>query len=304
MKGILTILSLIGSACGILAAIDVLLKWRKQLKKNYQPQLSQENRESLTKAISTEPVEDAKSQIGERLYEMLDLMNQNRNIKINISELAEFCGYDKTEDLEKYFFGLEEPNNKVKEKICSDLGVNLQWLKHGKGEPFRSQEAYELYAEDYLETIINKCPQEIFFIRSKHEDGRACIVLRINEFKYLLLPSEWNISEHVGSTGQKQIYSFYKLIKGIQNLKSTNYQFQYITIVGNHIEQADFNNLICGKIYPESAIKFYNDNWWDDLTDINHAWHYAPSYKKEYGSSFIEAQEIIKDFENMNGKNN
>ncbi|MEM8719738.1 MAG: hypothetical protein AAGE84_10575 [Cyanobacteria bacterium P01_G01_bin.39] len=65
-------------------------------------------------------------------------------------------------------------------------------------------------------------------------------------------------------------------------------------VFGNHVEQTDFDDLMCGEIYPASIIKRSNDHWCDYLTDVNHAWSCAPSYEKEYGTGFIKAQEIIK----------
>ena len=291
---ILLILGSIGSACGIFSAIDLFLKWRKRPIENYQSQLSEANSENQTQTMLTEVIDDAKLQISERLYRLLELLNQNRNNKITISELAEFCGYKKTGDLEKYFLGLEEPNNQEKEHICFCIGVHPLWLKHGKGQPFTSQEPYELYAESYLETIKSKSPVEIIFVRNRDEEGSAVIVLRLNELKYTLLPKTWNISDYVGTTGQGQIYSFYKLIKALHELKATSYKHEHIHMKGNHVNKQDFDNLICGRIYPESVIKPYNDTWWDDLTDINHSWACSPSYEDEHGTNFIKAQEIIK----------
>lgn len=291
---ILTVLALVGSACGIPGAIDVFLKWRKQSTKNFSSQLQEGNRENQPQTTLAEPINDAKVQVSNRLYKILALVNQNRNIKATISEIAEFCEYEKTSDLEKYFLGLEEPRTEEKEKICIYLGVNPQWLKHGKGEPFKSQEPNELYDINYLDLIKKKSPKKIIFIRSKAEDGATCIVLQLDDFKYIYLPKTWHISGEVGSTGRDQVYSFYKLIKAIQNYKETNYEFQCVSIVGNHAKKQDFDDLTNGRVYPGSMIERYNDNWWDDLTDIDHSWHYAPSYEKKYGKGFIEAQEIIR----------
>lgn len=292
-----TILARIVSACSIPipSAIDLFLKWRKQLRENHPPQLSEENKSNEPELISVGSVDDARVQVSRRLYKILALLNQNRYGEITISELAEFCGYKKTSDLEKYFQGLEEPTNKEKEKICSYLGVNPQWFKHGKEEPFTTQESSKASAEDYLEIIKNKSPKKIIFVRSRGEAGRACIVLKLNEFKYIYLPSNWNISGHVGQGGQKEIYSLYKLVITLQDSVVIGYQFQTINIKGNHINKKDFDDLVSGRIYPGSIVEPYNDYWWDDLTDIDHIWSYAPSYEGNFGTGFIEAQEIIKD---------
>ena len=242
----------------------------------------------------TQVKNNAKSQISQRLTYLLYLFNQNKYNKITISELAEFCGYSKTSDLEQYFFGLEEPSNEEKEKIGSCLGVNPEWLKHGKSEPFRSHEEHKLLAYGYKDIIKNQSPQEIIFIRSRSKAGQTVIVLRLNELKYIYFPKEWNISGEVGVTGQTQIYSFYKLVQYLQNLQSKDYDFRDVLIMGNHLDKEDFNDLVCGRIYPGSVIKPYNDTWWDDLTDINHSWAYSASYEEKYGKNFIEAQKIIK----------
>ena len=294
MMEILTILGIIGSACGVIGAIDIFIRWYKESSKNYRSQLPKINEENQQQIILDKVIIDASSRISQRLNKLLELLNQNRNIEVTISELTEFCGYNKEGDLKKYFDGSEEPTYKEQEYICSCIGANSEWLKHGKGEPFRSQESFETYAENYLKTIINKLPKEIIFIRSRGEDGRAGILLKLNKFKYVFLPKTWNISGCVGSTGQRQINSFRQLIEAVNDLKRTSYKFDSISITGNHIEEKDFDDLTCGEIYPGSIVGSYKDNWWDNLTDINHVWAGASSYEEQYGENFIEAQKIIK----------
>ena len=118
--------------------------------------------------------------------------------------------------------------------------------------------------------------------------------IAINELKYIYFPKIWNISGEVGGTGQTQLVSFCKLVKYLQNLQDCDYDFRYLSIMGNHLDKKDFNDLTCGNVYPGSVIKAYNDTCWDDLTDINHSWAYSSSYEEKYGKNFIEAQQIIK----------
>lgn len=106
---------------------EAIKKLSKSIKKpelqSSKPQLLESINDNNEEKKETKVENDAKSQIAQRLTYLLDLFNQNRNSKITISEIAEFCGYSKTSDLEKYFFGLEEPCKEEKEKICSCLGL-------------------------------------------------------------------------------------------------------------------------------------------------------------------------------------
>ena len=178
------------------------------------------------------------------------------------------------------------------EHICDCLGVNPEWLKHGKGEPFASQEEYQPNAFDYKDIIKAKSPKEIIFIRSRSLYGQATILLKINKYKYICLPKIWKISGGVGDKGQGQILSFYKLVKYLQKIKDRD--FTCFSMQGIHLKKEVFNDLICGRIYPGSIITSYNDTWWDDLTDIHHSWAYASSYEEMHGKNFIDAQNIIK----------
>ena len=296
----LEILSILGIFCSILGGIEILvrlvraIKKLKQQKEPPQHQLSAiEEQETSKEQTEVEIVVYTEQQISQRLNKLIDLFNQNRSYdKITVSELAEFLDYERTSDLEKYFRGLEEPLRSEKEHICDCLGVNPEWLKHGKGEAFNSQEEYRLYAFDYKKIIADKSPEKIIFVRSKASDGAIIIVLRINKYKYICLPETWNISGEVGGTGQNQILSFYYLVKYLQKLKNLDFTCFYMQ--GIHLEEEVFNDLICGRIYPGSIITSYNDTWWDDLTDIHHSWAYASSYEEMHGKNFIDAQNIIK----------
>ena len=302
----LEILGILGSIFGVIGGIDILvrlfraMKKRKIKEKPPQYQLSAvEEEETSKEQTEVEIVVYTEQQISQRLNKLIDLFNQNRSYdKITISKLAEFLDnskfldYPRTSDLEKYFRGLEEPMRLEIEHICDCLGVNPEWLKHGQGEPFASQEELHSYAFDYREIITAKSPKEIIFIRSRSSDGNITILLRINKYKYICLNNIWKISGEVGNKGQNQIHSFYKLVKYLQKLKERDYTCFHMQ--GIHLEEEVFNNLTCGRIYPGSIITSYNDPWWDDLTDINHSWVCASSYEEMHGKNFIDAQNIIK----------
>jgi hypothetical protein len=36
------------------------------------------------------------------------------------------------------------------------------------------------------------------------------------------------------------------------------------------------------------------DNWWDDLTDLEHRWTTRQGSQKAYGKGFVAAQDIIR----------
>ena len=279
-----------GSIIGGFAALKNLTNKPQQAPVGSQLLLSEQSEKNQSEVLATKILS------AKRLHTILSLLNKNRNNKITISELAEFCGYEKAGDLQRCFDDLEELTYREQEHICFCLGINTEWLKHGKDEPFSSQELSIIHAEYYLHTIINKLPKEIIFVRSRGEDGRAIIILRINEFKYIFSPIIGYFSKSIWSdpVEKRQLKNFYILIKAIHNLKTTNCKLDSIFVKGFHIEEKDFDDLTSGEIYPGSIVNLYNDNWWDDFTDINHSYAYAESYEEKHGKNFIEAQKILK----------
>lgn len=230
--------------------------------------------------------------VAKRFKETLDLMNEGRDYsKFTISQLAQIMKLHKISELENVFTGREEATFEFIEHYSNTFGINKKWLIEGKGSPYSSQ--LRTYSDPlgYLPEIAELNPQGIYFIRENTETAASFILLKLTKWKYLIFDRTWHISDKVGAGGQRQLYSFYKLIKELRDN-----QHLYTKCWGLTLDKREFSALLNGNVFPGAHfdIGFSEDPWWDDLTDINHSYPIAENYEKWYGKSFIRAQEIIK----------
>ncbi|NJO94365.1 MAG: hypothetical protein HC820_08545 [Hydrococcus sp. RM1_1_31] len=229
-----------------------------------------------------------------RLVYSLELMKQGYEEMngLSVPKIADVLSLEKAGILQDYFDGTQEPSFHFLETYAALFGINQNWLKYGEREPFLTTEKTCLYATEYLNRIKELSPEIIYFIRSDKKEGNSGILLKLSEYKYTYFPKTWYISSHVGSTGETQIFEFYRLIEALKAQKRSVNPPYYCQ--GRIVNSKDFNNLFCGKIYPGSIIAFNENPWWDDFTDFNQSYAYAQEYEQMYGKEFIKAQETLK----------
>ena len=144
-----------------------------------------------------------------RFREILDLMNEGRDSeKFTIAKLADIMGLNKVSELENYFSGKDEPTFEFIDRFTSCFGVNPSWAKFGENRPYETTENSEPSPLDYLERIRELKPKSVIFVRVNSDDGESGIVLRLEEWKYVVLPDIYSISSQVGGTGSSDIFSF------------------------------------------------------------------------------------------------
>ena len=155
------------------------------------------------------------SELALRFRKVLDLMNEGRtHNKFTIAKLASIAGLSRVGELEKYFSGEEEPTFDFIDHFSSVFGVNRQWLNFGEWTTFLSEEGTlgRTHAIDYYDMIVSLNPVYIYFVQDTSTSRESGIVLKLSDFKYRTIHRHWHISDDVGTTGRRQIYSFYKLI--------------------------------------------------------------------------------------------
>lgn len=230
--------------------------------------------------------------VAERFRTILELMNQGPNYsKFTIPQLAKLMKLQSISELENVITGRSEPSFAFIDDFCDTFGVSREWLIEGKEAPYSSTITSKSDPMDYLPLIEEISPEGIYFVREKSDISPAFILLKVSEWKYMILNRTWHISNVVGASGQRQLYSFYRLIKELRDKKKLH------TICwGLTLSKDEFNALLFGEIFPGKYINcgFSEDPWWDDLTDIEHKYPVAENYEQWYGKSFVSAQEIIK----------
>ncbi|WP_312376244.1 hypothetical protein [Stutzerimonas nitrititolerans] len=230
--------------------------------------------------------------VAERFRTILELMNEGRSYsQFTIPQLAQIMKLHKISELENVFTGRTEPSFTFIEDFCKTFGVCKEWLIEGKGAPYSSDTPSKSDPMDYLSLIEEANPENIYFVRENSDTAPAFILLKVSKWKYLILRRTWHISDAVGAGGQRQLYSFYSLIKELRNKRRL-----HTSCWGLTLSKDEFNSLLCGQKFPGKYTDagFSEDPWWDDLTDINHKYPIAENYEQWHGKSFIKAQEIIK----------
>ncbi|MBI6874646.1 hypothetical protein [Clostridium aciditolerans] len=236
-------------------------------------------------------IEDAKNEISKRLQYVYNSMNFEKSPKqFNINKLAYVMGNQTSEELNSYMQGHNYPSFDFLDKFASCFAVNTKWLKFGEGHPYKSNEKSEMYAEEYYKRICELKPESIFFIRCNSKEGESIIILKICEYKYVILPKCYHISSYVGATGQHQICSFYKLIEKLKNSELI------IDCYGLIIDKESFNELYRGDVFPGNYdnLRDTNNPWWDDFTDIYNEDFSSEKYSMWYGEEFVQAQAIVR----------
>lgn len=237
-------------------------------------------------------------QIATRFNQFLDLLNQERK-DFTIAKLAKIMELESVGELEKIFLNQKEPNFEFIQQFCKYFGINDEWLTEGKGQPFiqnKTPRYFSPYA--YLEYFKDNEPAEIYFIKSDSKIGEVFFILKYTDWNYEIIQQQWHISSHVGASGSRQLYDMYRLINELRNV-----EFYATKCYGRILDSNVFISLYEGSTFPYSIIgKYYNNQWWDDLTDIYHKYPIAKNYSLWYGEEFIRAQDIIKSQIEMQSK--
>lgn len=65
-------------------------------------------------------------------------------------------GVESVNELNRYYYGAEEPPYAFVEKLCKVLGINEKWMKFGKDTPYRNELRTYYHAEEMLEEISSE----------------------------------------------------------------------------------------------------------------------------------------------------
>lgn len=229
--------------------------------------------------------------IAKRFNQIIDLMNEKRTYReYTIAGLAQLMKLHSVGELESIFIGSQEPSFELIDHFCTTFGVNKNWLIEGKERPFSNAERTHYDPLGYFNEITVLTLSRVYFIKSKSEVGEVFLLLKFSDYKYKIISRVWNISEHVGTGGQSQIYGMYRLILALQ-------KSQLSTSCGGRILSEDkFNNLHSGKVFPGSIIDFpmQENPWWNDFVDVDHKYLTSSSYETWYGKGFIAAQTTVR----------
>ncbi|CAN7551518.1 restriction endonuclease [Duganella sp. LjRoot269] len=271
--------------------LSALLAEHKDIAQHYFPDFFIDDR--LVAQASPESKGYASSnQRSARLRRLLSMLNDDSGSEeLTISEIAEQLGLEKISHLEDYFSGADEPPIAVLKQMADLFCINLEWLLHGKGQPFYHSDPFFPEAYEAIELIRSTNPERIFFVRSSSDHGECLIVLQYGDWRYLHLNTFCHVSAHVGGEGRAQLLSLFNLI---EELWGANPRFHCI---GQTLEPAEFDKLLDGEYFPGSILGKPRSGspWWDALRDIDYKNSTKSKYQDWYGTALIDAHRIIRE---------
>jgi hypothetical protein len=216
---------------------------------------------------------------------VLSLMNQRRTYqKYTIAKLAQILQLHSIGELESVFLGKREPSFEFIDNFCRCFGIYKEWLVNREITPYYNDGRKHLMPLAYFDEIKLSKPEQIFFIRCKSPVGETFIVLKFSDWKYKILSYLWHISDHVGGTGESQIFSMYCLIRALEN------EGRYCS--GRILDNEDFRQLRSGNIFPWGVLEAPNchENYWcHDFLDVYSTNIIATTYESNYGQPFYES---------------
>lgn len=230
---------------------------------------------------------------AKRLDYVLALMNDCGYFeeKINVEKLGEYLGFKSVNDLKQYYIYNIEPDYTFIEDIANKLSIDKDWLTYGQGEPFTSSLRRIYDATDILEDEGFENISEFIFVMDDGKYRRNMgVIVRYETFKYSYYPRTFVFHADVGAGGASELFTVYNFLKEL-NRKNKMPSGVYI------LSERELIDYFTGKIYPGS-IKKYKQNesnfLLDDFINLYRSDEHKEEYKRMYGETFIDSQDIIK----------
>lgn len=227
-------------------------------------------------------------QIAERMRRVLDLMNDRRDERLTVADLARALGLSAPAELDAVFTGRTAASFSLLDQFCARFAVDKDWLATGRGNPFSSSVEHRASPEDYLGLIEEVAPEYVYAVRSTSDAGEALIVVGVDSLNFWCLPDLWHVSNQVGAGGSHALLSLHKLFR-----QWSEGPKPYM-VLGRIVEPRLAEALINGRVHPGIVARLPLSHWWDDLTDIEHKWTTRKGSARAYGESFIAAQDIVR----------
>lgn len=225
---------------------------------------------------------------SERLNKVLSRINAETYNNLNVKTLARLLNEESAEELLKAFEGSIIPKYKTLDKLCNYFGINKNYLDGLEEQIFYTSNNRPLSPLDNWSLIEAEKPMSVYFIMEKSEIRESFIVLKISKYKYIVLPRLYHLSSHVGATGQRQIYEYFKLIEKVKNNK-----IHYQSFI---LDENIFNDICFGNLYPAYLSKpnIITSYWADDLFDYNYTDWNKEKYINLYGDEFVYVHDQIR----------
>lgn len=205
--------------------------------------------------------------IGQRFDEAIALINAGRHAEDHLqhAEIAAFLGRSEWRELERISAGTSTADIKHLQHLAQGLGLNPEWLIHGKDEPFRLDDGLK-QAREQFDALIEMRPRRIVFARSQGERQDTVVAAQRDDLRWWVFTESHPTHGKVGGTGRHQIFDFACLARRLYRrfwLSDTRCQ-------GARIAEEDYQRLISGQAHPGAILRsHHNDPWWEYLGEMD-----------------------------------
>ena len=236
--------------------------------------------------------EQEKSNFSKRLGSIIEMINMSNFEKehINLEIIGDMMGLESVNELNRYYYGEEEPPYEFIEKLCKVLGINEKWMKFGKDTPYRNELRTYYHAEEMLEEISSE--KEILFFTIKELYRRELgVIVKKDTYIFQCYPRAFTFHADVGCGGAAELFSLYNFLKRL-NQKRKMPSGVYC------VSEDEFYKLLNGEIYPGLICKPHRDYFTymlDDFIDLYVDEKEKESYVEWYGQTFVDSQKLIKE---------
>lgn len=211
-------------------------------------------------------------EIGDRLSRAIALMNAGRRVEdqFTLPGLARHLGHPDWRTLERLIAGTMEMSDAKLATIAERLGLTAAWLIEGKGTPFAVDEhCHGLDSIELHDAIVAAKPLQIVFVRQDYpafECHHVLMAVQYDAVRWGVFAGMWPVWASIGSGGRHNLIALYSLIK---RFDAETPRLGFLTM-GAHADEATFDGLSMGDIYPGSLYhEFRNDDWPQFLSSLS-----------------------------------
>lgn len=220
----------------------------------------------LTAYRTAETPSPGMAKIGRRFDQAIGLINAGRpyDEPLEHAAIAHFLGHADWRELERISAGTSSADLRELEILAEGLGLNPDWLLHGRDYPFRLDDGHK-EAGAQFDALVDLAPRRIIFARCYDWPQDTIVAAQRDDLRWWVFTHSHPTREDVGTTGRHQIFDFCCLLRRLfRRFWLTDTRCQGAMICGE-----DYQRLIMGQVHPGTILATEsNDPWWEDLAEM------------------------------------
>lgn len=235
--------------------------------------------------------EQKKSNFSKRLGSIIEMINMSNFEKehINLEIIGDMMGLESVNELNRYYYGAEEPPYEFIEKLCKVLGINEKWMKFGKDTPYRNELKTYYHAEEMLEEISGE-KEVIFFTIKEFYRRELGVIVKKDAYIFQCYPRAFTFHADVGCGGAAELFSLYNFLKRLNQMGKMPSSVYCVS-------EDEFYKFLNGEIYSGLIRKPHRDYFaymLDDFIDLYADDKEKDNYIRLYDKTFVDSQRLIK----------